>query len=162
MVEDVVRALGLLCLGTRMKRIGDRLQAETQKIMDTFDAPVQSGQYPLLATVDRLGPLTVGELAEAIGITQPGATRAAALLVKLGFFEMRSELHDQRRRILSLSAKGQNLVDTARRDIWPQIEAAVADLCGEGADPLLRQLGRLEDELAAVPLVARTEGKRRV
>ena len=31
MVEDVVRALGYLTLGTRMKRIGERLQADTQR-----------------------------------------------------------------------------------------------------------------------------------
>ncbi|WP_457940212.1 MarR family winged helix-turn-helix transcriptional regulator [Mesorhizobium sp. 10J20-29] len=161
MVEDVVRSLGHLCLGTRMKRIGERLQAETQRIMDTLDVPVQAGQYPLLGAVDRLGPLTVGELAEAIGVTQPGATRAAGQLVKAGLLDMRSGRDDQRVRILSLTASGQKLVDDAKRDVWPHIEAAVADLCGELSGPLLDQLAGLEDSLAETPLVARSGAKAR-
>ena len=161
MVEDVVRSLGYLCLGTRMKRIGERLQAETQRIMDTLDVPVQAGQYPLLGAVDRLGPLTVGELAEAIGVTQPGATRAAGQLVKAGLLDMRSGRDDQRMRILSLTASGQKLVDDAKRDVWPHIEAAVADLCGELSGPLLDQLAGVEDGLAETPLVARSGAKAR-
>jgi hypothetical protein len=54
MVEDVVRSFGFLTLGTRMKRIGERLQADTQRIMDDLGAPLQASQYPFLAAIDRL------------------------------------------------------------------------------------------------------------
>ncbi len=160
MVEDVVKSLGFLCLGTRMKRIGEKLQADTQKIIDEFDIPLQAGQYPLLGAVDRLGPLTVGDLAEAIGITQPGATRAAAHLVKAGLLEVRSSSDDQRMRILSLTANGQKMVDDAKRDVWPRVEAAVADLCGELSGPLLDQLSGIEDGLAEASLLKRSDRKR--
>ena len=161
MVEDVVRSLGHLCLGTRMKRIGERLQGETQRILDSLEVPIQAGQYPLLGAIDRLGPLTVGELAEAIGITQPGATRAAAQLVKAGLLDMRPGSGDQRVRILSLTAMGRKIVDDAKRDVWPRIEAAVADLCAELSGPLLDQLAGLEDGLAETPLLRRSGGKGR-
>ena len=84
MVEDVVRSLGHLCLGTRMKRIGERLQGETQRILDSLEVPIQAGQYPLLGAIDRLGPLTVGELASvpASPSTMPSASsRSAALMI---------------------------------------------------------------------------------
>jgi DNA-binding MarR family transcriptional regulator len=152
MVEDVVRSLGFLTLGTRMKRIGEKLQADTQKIMDELGAPLQASQYPFLAAVDRLGPLTVGELAEAIGITQPGATRTVGQLVDLGMLESEQAADDQRRRIVSLTKEGQRLVAVAKRDVWPRIREAVADLCGELDGPLLDQLAAIEDGLAAAPL----------
>ena len=110
MVEDVVRSFGFLTLGTRMKRIGEKLQADTQKIMDELGAPLQASQYPFLAAVDRLGPLTVGELAEAIGITQPGATRTVGQLVDLGMLESEQAADDQRRRIVTLSKEGKRLI----------------------------------------------------
>lgn len=160
-MEDIVRSFGFLTLGTRMKRIGEKLQADTQRIIDDLGAPVQAGQYPLLGAVDRLGPLTVGDLAEAIGITQPGATRAAAHLVKAGLLEMRAGRDDQRMRILSLTAKGQKIVDDAKRDVWPRVEAAVANLCEDLSGPLLDQLAGLEDGLAETPLLKRdTMGRR--
>lgn len=152
MVEDVVRAFGFLTLGTRMKRIGERLQADTQKIMDELGAPLQASQYPFLAAVDRLGPLTVGDLAEAIGITQPGATRTVGQLVELGMLESEPAPDDQRRRIVSLTTEGKRLIATAKRQVWPRIRDAVADLCGDLDGPLLDQLAAIEDGLAAAPL----------
>ena len=152
MVEDVVRSFGFLTLGTRMKRIGEKLQADTQKIMDELGAPLQASQYPFLAAVDRLGPLTVGELAEAIGITQPGATRTVGQLVDLGMLESEQAADDQRRRIVSLTKEGRRLIATAKRDVWPRIQEAVADLCGNLDGPLLEQLAAIEDGLAAAPL----------
>jgi len=163
MVEDVVRAFGLLTLGTRMKRIGERLQADTQRIMDDMDVPLQASQYPFLAALDRLGPLAIGELADAVGITQPGATRTLAQLIALGLAKARQTPEDQRRKIISLTGKGQLLVDAAKREVWPRIEAAVSDLCGERSGPLLKQLAAIEDGLAALPLErrGRTDARRR-
>ena len=161
MVEDVVRALGFLTLGSRMKRIGERLQADTQRIMDELGVPIQASQYPFLAAVDRLGPLTIGELADAVGITQPGATRALAQLVELGLLQAQQAPDDQRRKIVSLSKTGQQLVKAAKRDVWPRIESAVIDLCGDLSGPLLKQLGAIEDGLAAAPLDRRASNARR-
>jgi DNA-binding MarR family transcriptional regulator len=152
MVEDVVRSFGFLTLGTRMKRIGERLQADTQRIMDELGAPLQASQYPFLAAIDRLGPLAVGELAEATGITQPGATRTVRQLVELGILETEQAADDQRQRIVSLSVEGKRLVATAKREVWPRISEAVADLCGDLDGPLLQQLAAIEDGLAAAPL----------
>ncbi|MFC5066877.1 MarR family winged helix-turn-helix transcriptional regulator [Flaviflagellibacter deserti] len=158
MTEDVVRALGFLCLGTRLKRIGERLQADTQEVIDSFDAGVVASQFPFLAALDRLGPLAVGELAEAIGVTQPGATKTTIQLVGLGFVRVEQSPEDQRRKIVGLTEKGQAVVDTAKRELWPLIDHAVADLCGGLDAPFLDQLVRIEDGLTAAPL-ARRVGK---
>ena len=155
LVEDVVRAFGFLCLGSRLRRIGERLQTDTQRIIDDMGVPIQASQYPLLAAIDRLGPLSIGELAEAVGITQPGATRSAALLIKAGFLKTKQPSDDQRRRVLSLTREGQRLVEEAKRDVWPRIEHAVTDLCGELSGPLLDQLASIEDGLADKPLYRR-------
>ena len=161
MVEDVVRAFGFLSLGTRLKRIGERLQADTQQIMDELEVPLQASQYPLLAAIDWLGPLSIGELAVAVGITQPGATRSLSQLVGLGLCAVRTTPDDQRRKVASLTKKGQRLVDVAKRDVWPQIERAVADLCGDLSGPLLQQLASIEDGLTEAPLIRRRANKPR-
>src|SRR6185369_12768487 len=96
MVEDVVRGFGFLALGSRMKRIGERLQADTQRIISEHGGPLQASQYPFLAAIDRLGPLTIGELAEAVGISQPGATRALMQLIDLRLIEAKPAADDQR------------------------------------------------------------------
>lgn len=159
MVDDVVRSVGFLALGTRMKRIGERLQADTQAIIDAAAVPIQASQFPFLAALDRLGPLTIGELAQAIGITQPGVTRAVVQLASAGLVETRTADDDQRRRIVSLSSKGQQLVASAKRDLWPRIAGAVADLCGDLDGPLLEQLSTIEEALDERPLHSRLRRK---
>jgi DNA-binding MarR family transcriptional regulator len=161
-MEDILRSLGFLCLGSRMKRIGEQLQADTQRVLDRLDMRIQSSQYPLLAALDRLGPLPVGELSQSLGVAQPGVTRSVALLAELGLVEVNPSEDDQRRRIVSLSRNGRRLVDQAKREIWPDIENAVADLCAGLSGPLLGQLAAIEDRLAATPLHRRAENARRV
>jgi len=161
MVEDIVRNFGFLPLGTRLKRIGERLQADTQTIMDEMGVDLQASQYPFLAALDRLGPLAIGELAEAVGITQPGATRVVWQLIKLGLVKARPASDDQRRRIVALTKKGESAVDFAKREVWPRIADAVADLCAGLSGPLLDQLAAMEDGLATAPLDQRRQRTRR-
>ncbi len=158
-LEDVVRELGLLSLGTRLKRIGDRLQADTQEIMNGFELSLTSAQFPYLAALDRLGPLAIGELSQALGVAQPGVTRSINQLGGLGFVEVVPVSGDQRRRVIALSQRGRSLVAKARDEIWPRIEAAVADLCGESSTDLLALLGAMEDGLSQRTLAQRAELK---
>ena len=152
MTDDIVRTLGYLCLGSRLRRIGEQVQADSQRIMEHLDVPLQASQYPLLAAIDRLGPLSVGELSEALGVTQPGVTRAAGLLAEAGYLTARKEKGDQRIRRLSLTEKGEALIARSKREIWPVIEAAVREVCDALDGSLLDRLGQLEDALREKPL----------
>lgn len=156
-MEDVIRSLGYLCLGSRLKRLGEQLQADTQRVLDRLDVRVQSSQYPLLAALDRLGPLPVGELAQSLGVAQPGVTRSVSLLAELDLVEVAQSSADQRRRIVSLSRAGRRLVDEAKRDAWPRVEDAAAALCADLPGPFLSQLAAIEDRLAAASLDRRAE-----
>jgi len=153
--RDIVRELGLLCLGTRMKRIGERLQSDTQAILDSFDGDLVAGHCPFLAALDRLGPLTVGELASAVGVAQPGATRAVKQMIAAGLLESGVAEDDRRRRIIRLTATGGAAIAFAERELWPRVAAAVADLCADFSERLEPQLAAIEDNLAARPLIDR-------
>ncbi|WP_137930174.1 MarR family winged helix-turn-helix transcriptional regulator [Mesorhizobium comanense] len=156
-MEDILRSLGHLCLGSRLKRLGEQLQADTQRLLDGLETRVLSSQYPLLAALDRLGPLPVGELAQSLGVSQPGVTRSVSLLGDLGLVEVNPSQDDQRRRLVSLTGSGRQLVDAASREVWPRIENAVAELCSGLSGPLLGQLAAIEDRLAQAPLDRRVE-----
>lgn len=152
MREDVVSGRGHLFLGTRLKRIGDRMQGDVARIVEAAGLPIQPAQYPLLAALDRDGPLTVGELVEALGVSQPGVTRSIARLVETGLVEARREGRDQRHKTITLTAAGRAAMERSKREIWPRIEAAVVELCAGLSGPLLEQLGEIEAALDRAPL----------
>jgi DNA-binding MarR family transcriptional regulator len=152
MVDDIVEGLGHLALGSRLKRLGERMQADTTRFIEANGLVVPASQFPLLAALDRPGGLTIGELAEAVGVSQPGITRSVARLAELGLITVQSGTSDRRRRSVQLSGRGQDVVETARRSVWPHVERAVAELCRDLDGPLLGQLGEIESRLDHMPL----------
>jgi DNA-binding MarR family transcriptional regulator len=155
MVEDVVRELGHLSLGTRLKRIGEALQAQTQAVLAAHGFEQPAAWFPLLAALDRLGALSIGELSQAVGVSQPGITRSLRGLEDEGFVESETAADDRRVRRVALSRKGRNLVQRSQREAWPAIDAAVAQACASLPGDLLAQLAALEDALIEAPLLQR-------
>lgn len=155
--DDALRALGLTALGSRLKRLGERLQGEAQVILSRVEPAIASGQHPMLHTIARFAPLTIGDLADRLGVTQPGVTRTLGQLADAGLVEVVTSPDDARRRLVSLTDDGQRFVAHARRDAWPAVEAAVADLCDGFAAELLDHLTKMEERLDARPLGARAK-----
>lgn len=158
--EDTIEALGLLTLGSRLKRLGERLQAEVQPILNHLNPSVAASHHPLLAALDRHAALTVGKLAGTLGVSQPGVTRAVGQLTEMGLVQVAMAEVDGRRRLVSLSPAGRKLVAAAKRKAWPQVERATADLCDGFGDELLRHLASIEDRLTLEPLTARAKRTR--
>jgi len=153
MATDILRDLGPVFLGSRLKRLAERMQAGAARIITDTGLPLQPAQMPLLAALDR-GPLTVGELVETVGSSQPGVTRAVGQLVALGL--IRSERgDDQRRRTLSLTPAGEAAMARIKLLIWPRVAAAVDAMLGGLSGSLLDQIEGIEDALAAQALDAR-------
>lgn len=153
--SDALRANGLLTLGSRLRRLGERLQSDAQAILDGLEPRVASALHPTLELLDREGPRPIGLLAEGLGVTQPGVTRAVAALSALGLVEVAADPEDGRVRRAGLTAEGRAFVATARATAWRDVEAAVADLCAGFAAELLDDLAKLEEGLADRPLQAR-------
>ena len=152
MADDIVRLMGPLMLGSRLKRLGERLQADTARHIERSGIGIQPSQYPILAALDRFGPLTVNELVESVGVSQPGVTRNLSKLVEAGLLETSRAHRDQRHKTMTLTEAGQTIMERSKRDVWPQVHEAVTDLCNGLSGDLLTQLEMMEDALAALPL----------
>lgn len=155
MTLDIVRELGHLTLGTRLKRLGERLQAQTQVLLAEADIALPASHCPLLAALDRLGRLSVGELAQAVGISQPGISRMLESLQADGLIASRRPAGDRRLRAIELTKAGRELIARSKRLAWPRVESAVADACADATGSMLEQLSALEEALAATPLHVR-------
>jgi len=156
MTSDTLSDLGVLFLGSRLKRLGDRLQTEAGAILQALELPVQPAQQPLLAVLRREGPRTVGAVAQHLRISQPSATRALQALIEQGLVEASKEGRDQRQKLLSLTPAGVALMDQLEADLWPRVEAAAITLCGGRHRELLDAIGAVEAELDRRSLADRT------
>lgn len=158
MIDDLVRTQSHLFLGTRLKRLGERMQADVLRVIEQAGLPVQPGQYPILAALDHHGRLSVGELVEAIGVSQPGVTRNLSRLVIEGLVQAAPTGEDRRRKVVELTDQGRDLVARSRERVWPFVEAAVRDLCAPLQGSLPDQLDQIEDALSHRSLDRRAMG----
>jgi DNA-binding MarR family transcriptional regulator/N-acetylglutamate synthase-like GNAT family acetyltransferase len=155
MARDILVDLGELFLGSRLKRLAERLQADAARVAQAADLAIQPAQFPLLAAIDRYGPLTVGEAVEALGVSQPAVTRCATGLVDAGLIEAERSDTDLRQKTLRLTEAGRAAMAQAKRSMWPQLDGAVKQLCAPITGGLLDQIGQIEAALDAMSLEER-------
>lgn len=155
MIPDTLADLGVTFLGSRMKRLADRLQTDAAATLQAMNLPIQPAQQQFLAVLRQQGPQTVGGIAQHLRISQPTATRAVQALVEQGLIDASREGRDQRQKLLALSPAGKALMDRLERELWPRCEAAAVSLCGGRHAALLREITLIEAELDRRSLVDR-------
>lgn len=122
-------------------RIGRRMRA------DSGIGPTPS-QVSALATVDKFGPLRIGDLASREGVTAPTMTRVVAALEAQGHLERTSDPEDGRSSLVGLSASGRELLDTINRDRTRYLASQLAGL-DEGQRDLLESALPVLEALAS-------------
>lgn len=103
---------------------------------------LRATQFTLLVMLAGIGPVSVGELAEAAVIDRTTLTRNLALLEQRGLIEIEPG-EDARVRLVALTAEGHQAV-IAALPLWERAQAALAASVGEA------QVARLRESLDAV------------
>ncbi|MEL6388056.1 MAG: bifunctional helix-turn-helix transcriptional regulator/GNAT family N-acetyltransferase [Pseudomonadota bacterium] len=161
MSGDVLADIGHLGLGSRVKRLAERLLSDAAVIHAESGEPLQPGQFPVIAALDRYGPLTVNAAVAAVGISQPAMTRAISDLVASGLVVVTPSRDDKRQKLISLSEAGQALVARMKRAMWPRVDAAARDLFTGLSGDFLAQLSQVEARLSEQSLLARVRADAR-
>jgi DNA-binding MarR family transcriptional regulator len=146
-MPDILVDQAHLFLGSRLKRLAERLQGDAAKLIREAGFDLQPAQMPLLAALDRYGPLTVGDAVAALGVSQPAVTRSALALVEAGLLTGSKTEADLRQKTLALTPAGAAAVQRAKAGFWKLVDDAVRDLCGGLSGSFLEQLSGLEAAL---------------
>jgi DNA-binding MarR family transcriptional regulator/N-acetylglutamate synthase-like GNAT family acetyltransferase len=146
-MADILNEMGDLFLGSRLKRLAERLQADAGRIIRSAGLPIQPAQFPMLAAIDRYGPLTVGRAVDVLGVSQPVVTRTLTGLIEMGLLETARDTADLRQKTIRLTSAGEAVMARAKPIVWPRVDAAVKQLCAPLSGGLLEQIGQLEAAL---------------
>lgn len=152
-MQDILAAMGPSFLGSRLKRLGERMQAGAANVITQAGLPLQPGHMAVLAAL-RMGPMTIGQLAQACGTSQPGITRTIAQLTRLGIV-VDAETDDQRSRMVKLSRTGEHAALRAATEIWPRVGRAAEQLLPGTAADFMQQLAAIEAALADASITQR-------
>lgn len=102
-------------------RIGRRMRT------DSGVGPTPS-QVSALATIDRHGPIRIGDLAARERVTAPTMTRVVAVLEQQGYVARTADPVDGRSWLIALSEPGRHLLATINRDRTRYLAAQLTEL----------------------------------
>jgi DNA-binding MarR family transcriptional regulator len=135
--ESVVRHLGSLVGWARLRSF-DLIQARAGVDVD------RSG-IVILATLHRLGPLRLSDLAADIGLDRSTLSRQVAAVVRGGYVQKLDDVADARASLLTLTPRGH----AARRKLAAAWQDIVVELLADWTPEDQAQLGGLLGRLAS-------------
>ncbi|OEO28575.1 hypothetical protein VW23_003805 [Devosia insulae DS-56] len=127
--------MGLLALGSQLKAISDQLYAMADEVYGQHGIELQGRWFPILRLLHDRGPMTVGEIAGAVGQTHSAISQLTTRLVRDGWVSTASDAGDRRTRRLTLTAKAETALQRAK-PLWRAIRDALEErVAGAGLDP---------------------------
>ncbi|MCA9552165.1 MAG: MarR family transcriptional regulator [Myxococcales bacterium] len=151
---DALREAGPMALGSRLRRLSDRLMAGVHEIYKTSGVAFEPRWFPVFSYLAQYGPRSVGEVATALGWSHAAVSQTVRAMTTQGVLSSEKDDQDERRRVLTLSEEG-HVTLASLLPVWTQVEAATRDLMAAAGPDFLTALDLVEDALAREDLAAR-------
>ena len=140
-------------LGTQLRHLLELLDGAVARNYASLGVAYRPRYTPVLKALLASQPLTVGEIADAAGITQPAATQTVSLMIKDKIIQAVSS-RDGRKKLLQLTPHGLALLPQLQ-EAWAATARAAASLDDELPAPLSEILGAAIEALAKRPFADR-------
>jgi len=115
-----------------------------RRLRQKSDVEATASQISALATIERLGPLTIGELSTAERVQPPSMTRIVAGLEELGLIQRETDERDRRVARVRVTPIGQRLLERSRSKKNAYLAARLGSLSDEERAALARAADILE------------------
>ena len=147
---------GSLLLGSRLRKVSEALYGGVDEVYRSAGVDLPSRCFPILFLLRDHGRLGISELAAKLGQTHPAVSQMSRKLLRHRIVKESPDPKDDRRRLLSLAARGRSVMERLE-PVWKAIVAAVADI--EADHPLSQHLTAVDRALEARGFAARIRSR---
>ncbi|MFJ9341998.1 MarR family winged helix-turn-helix transcriptional regulator [Streptomyces sp. NPDC101733] len=138
-------------LGTLLRHVLDLLDGDVSKVYEEQGLAEYRPRFsPAVRALLTEGPLTVSDLASAVGVTHSAASQTAAHMARAGLVTHTPDPRDARRRLIELTPKAHALLPRIEAE-WEATAAAMAELDGELSMPLAELLTEVAEAVRRRP-----------
>ncbi|TRY33182.1 bifunctional helix-turn-helix transcriptional regulator/GNAT family N-acetyltransferase [Aliiglaciecola sp. M165] len=156
MHEDFLDELGELALGSRLKRVSEKMLADAAKVYEHFGMAIQPKWFTLLALLDKKHTVSVVEASEYLGLSQPALSQFCRQLSAKELINVAADKSDSRKKVIQLSAKGRVQVQVMK-PIWSAVNLAAIELSEQSNNQFYQALLLFEASLAEKSLLQRSQ-----
>lgn len=143
------QAAGGLILGTRLKRLSDRFLQEVGLIYQALDIDFEPSWFPVFFLLQKKESLSMTDIATEMDVSHSAISQMISSLRKKKLIQLIEDPEDARRKKISLTALGQNLLEKVS-PVWTSMNLALPTLWGDQdrEGRFLEELSSLESRLA--------------
>ena len=156
---DFVSSLGSLTLDHRFKRLMNELLAQADVLYRELGLPLKPRWCSMLQLLESRGPLSVGEVADALKLSHPAVVQILDDMRASRLVSRRKSQIDARRRVVALTSTGEDWMPVFHR-VWRALTHA-QDEVFSGSGEWLALVARAEAELDRKPVSKRARARLR-
>lgn len=151
-MNDSISKVGYLAGATRLRRIGEKLQSEGDKIYSELGIDFKASWFATYHTLQQAGkPLTMQDITGSIGFTHITVKNIVREMEQNGLVKIKPNPGDARSKHVTLTTKGQNLLPKLS-PVWQNISISLQQLLTAGHPDFINIVSRIEKEMDRQPL----------
>jgi len=128
--KDYLDELGVVALGSRLKRLSESVMGDAMVVYKYMGQNMQPKWFTLISLLHDKKSMSIVRAAKSLGLTQPCISQYSNELIKLGLVKVTADNNDRRRKVMSLTAKGESKYQKLL-PIKLAIEKAAISICAE-------------------------------
>lgn len=145
-MTDLLKELGELAFGSRLKRLVKRTDSDIAKIYREMGIDARPRWFPLLVLLSRRKRLSITDAAAALQYSHTAINKLSKEMARDGLLRSTGDPADGRRRMLSLTRKGRDTV-LSLTPIWEDVRQITIDLVKSSEHNILKAAGAIEEQL---------------
>ncbi len=145
MSNDLVKDLGLRTLGTRLKRVADKMSYSARDMYKQLGIDIEPNWYLVLTLVKGNNIISTVDIARSLGFTHQSVNTMTNRMIKRGYLISSKDPNDLRKTVFNLTQKSEDILPEIEK-IWNYGEEVIAELLHNQKE-ILKHLDIMEDEL---------------
>lgn len=148
MKEDLIKQLGYLAFGSRLRRLTELVSRDVHLIYQHLEVDFNPRWFPVTQALLRTEEINVTSLASTLNITHTAVNQITTEMIKHGMVDSAKDENDERARLLSLSSKGREIADQLQ-PVWAKIRESIEEIAEDSGRDFLGAVENLENSIEA-------------
>ncbi|MEQ9442300.1 MAG: bifunctional helix-turn-helix transcriptional regulator/GNAT family N-acetyltransferase [Cyclobacteriaceae bacterium] len=157
--RDVFSELGLLSLGSRLKRLSDQMMYQVSNIYQHRQIPFEPSWLPVFSLLQDGKPWAITDISQTLGLAHPSVIQITNAMIKKGVAISQKDPDDSRRRLIRLTQLGKEML-LKLTGVWEDIRQAVERMMQEAECDLLQDIKAVENVMNHQSMFHRVERQR--
>lgn len=140
---DFYHRAGKLALGSRLRRLSERLSEDAVHIYGLYGVPLDPKWFPVFYILSEQEEVSITEIAQAIGHSHPSVSQIVKEMKAAGFVVSGKSAVDARVNVVKLSDQGRQILPKVETQ-YQDVTQAVEELLSEAQNDLWKAIEEIE------------------